>query len=181
MAQRVGKAYSMHVNTTDGNSTEYKFINEPVATFSDGSMTIKTMAGKGVAFVLDNVNNITFSALATAIDGTTTDGSKLSVSASDSEMEICGARPGDKVAVYDAAGKLCASASADGNGRAVIRSEHSCKFHQIHQITHYSRYEKIYNGSLCDCIGSYDARTELSGGSYHKRWRAQGFCNRRCI
>ena len=47
MAQRVGKAYSMHVNTTDGNSTEYKFINEPVATFSDGSMTIKTMAGKG--------------------------------------------------------------------------------------------------------------------------------------
>lgn len=120
MAQRVGKAYSMHVNTTDGNSTEYKFINEPVATFSDGSMTIKTMAGKGVAFVLDNVKNITFSALATTIDGTTTDGSKLSVSASDSEMEICGARPGDKVAVYDAAGKLCASASADGNGRAVI-------------------------------------------------------------
>ena len=68
MAQRVGKAYSMHVNTTDGNSTEYKFINEPVATFSDGSMTIKTMAGKGVAFVLDNVKNITFSALATATD-----------------------------------------------------------------------------------------------------------------
>ena len=50
MAQRVGKAYSMHVNTTDGNSTEYKFINEPVATFSDGSMTIKTMAGKGSPF-----------------------------------------------------------------------------------------------------------------------------------
>lgn len=119
-AQRMAKAYSMHVNTTDEKSVEYKFINEPVATFSDGKMTIKTIAGNGVEFVLDNVKNITFSALATAIDGTTTDGSKLSVSVSDSEMEICGARPGDKVAVYDAAGKLCASASADGNGRAVI-------------------------------------------------------------
>lgn len=123
MAQRVGKAYSMHVNTTDGNSTEYKFINEPVATFSDGSMTIKTMAGKGVAFVLDNVKNITFTGVASAIEGTTAGSGKISVFASGSEIVVCGMKPAAKIAAYDAAGRLCISASADANGRAVINTD----------------------------------------------------------
>ena len=122
-AQRMAKAYSMHVNTTDEKSVEYKFINEPVATFSEGKMTIKTIAGNGVEFVLDNVKNITFTGVASAIEGTTAGSGKISVFASGSEIVVSGMKPAAKIAVYDAAGRLCISASADANGRAVINTD----------------------------------------------------------
>ena len=121
MAQQATKAYTMHVNTADGNSVEYKFAKEPVATFKDGKMLIETISDQPVTYVLDNVTNITFGADLSSINATTNgDGSRLSITTTGDEIIVGGMQPAARLTVYDAGGTLCASANADANGRAVI-------------------------------------------------------------
>ncbi len=121
MAQHVDKAYTMHVNTADGKSVDFKFETEPTATFNEGEMTIEATSGTPVKFVMDNVTNITFSGEAvTGIETTTTSKSSMSVYAAADGIVINGMKANSKVAVYDASGSQIATAYSDANGHAVV-------------------------------------------------------------
>lgn len=121
MAQHVDKAYTMHVNTTEGQTIDFKFDEEPIATFNEGQMTIETMSGTPVKFVLDNVTNITFSSEpTTGIESTNTGKTSMSVYAADEGIVIDGIKANSKVSVYDASGSLISTVYSDANGHAVI-------------------------------------------------------------
>lgn len=121
MAQHVDKAYTMHVNTANGQTVDFKFDMEPVATFNEGQITIEDMSGTPVKFVLDNITNITFSGeKTTGIETTTSGKSSMSVYATAEGIVINGMKANSKVSVYDASGSLITTAYSDANGHAVV-------------------------------------------------------------
>ena len=78
MALPVEKIFTMHVNTADGKTVDYKFNMEPVVTFNEGEMTIASFAKDDLKLVIDNVTNITFTYTETsAIANTQVNGSNM--------------------------------------------------------------------------------------------------------
>ena len=120
MAQHVDMLYTMHVNTKGGQTVDYKFEAEPVITFSDSQMTIEAFAGSPVKYVMDDVENITFSGETNSIGTVAKDGMKVVVSTVNGDIHIAGMKPCSKVDVYDAAGSMVATAYSDADGQATV-------------------------------------------------------------
>lgn len=128
MALPANKAFTMHVNTADGKTVDYKFSMEPVVTFNEGEMTIASFAKEDLKLVIDNVTNITFTYQETsAIENTTANGSAMKISATANGISISGMKPNGKVAVFDASGKQVAAAYSDANGNASVDMGNSGK------------------------------------------------------
>ena len=124
MALPVEKIFTMHVNTADGKTVDYKFNMEPVVTFNEGEMTIASFAKDDLKLVIDNVTNITFTYTETsAIANTQVNGSNMKISA----ISITGMKPNGKVAVFDASGKQVAAAYSDANGNVSVDMGNSGK------------------------------------------------------
>lgn len=122
MAQHVDMLYTMHVNNKSGQTVDYKFKVEPTITFSDNQMTMETYVGSQVKYVLDDVENITFSGETNSIATAAQGGSKVAVYTVNGDIVISGMKSGSKADVYDAAGSRVATASADADGQATVRT-----------------------------------------------------------
>lgn len=120
MAQHVDMLYTMHVNNKSGQTVDYKFQVEPTITFTDNQMTVETYVGSQVKYVLDDIENITFSGETNSIAAVTQGGSKVAVYTVNGDIVISGMKPNCKVDVYDAAGSVVATASSDANGQATV-------------------------------------------------------------
>ncbi len=128
MALPTDKTFTMHVNTADGKTVDYKFSMEPVVTFNEGEMTIASFAKDDLKLVIDNVTNITFTYTETsAIANTLVNGSNMKISATAGGISITGMKPNGKVAVFDASGKQVAAAYSDANGNVSVDMGNSGK------------------------------------------------------
>lgn len=117
-AAQVIKPYIMRVNTTDGQAAEYAFKDLPRATFSDGTMTIKVLGSPAVEYAMDNVESITLVDDKSGVTAIAADSQKLRFAITDSEITIDGMKAGARADIYDANGRLVASATADADGHA---------------------------------------------------------------
>ena len=114
-------SYSLFVNTIDGQTVEYAFEYLPVATFEGDVMIITDdRSVDGMRFAMDNVVNMTFKSTDySAVDSVVED-SHIKVSVAGDLLTVSGLEPGSRLAVYDAAGKTVASATADQYGIAEL-------------------------------------------------------------
>lgn len=114
------KSYSLLVNTTDGNSYEYAFEYLPIATFEGDEMIISDdRSSKGARYAMENVANMTFKAEDSGVNEIS-EKNLVKISTVNDILTISGVDAGTKLAVYDAAGKLVASATADRDGIASV-------------------------------------------------------------
>ncbi len=108
--------YSLLVNTADGNSIEYQFEYLPVATFEGNEMIITDDRNvKGVRYAIENVVNMTIKSGTSGVEGVA-DANHVKIAVANDILSVSGLEAEVQVMVYDAAGKLVASALADQNG-----------------------------------------------------------------
>ena len=109
-------SYSLLVNTTDGNTLEYDFEYLPIATF-EGDMMIITddRSPEGTRFAIDNIVNMTIKTTDTGV-ASIEGNNHIKVSAINGILAVTGLEAYSKLAIYDAAGKAVASATADQEG-----------------------------------------------------------------
>lgn len=120
MAQ-ASKSYSLLVNTTDGNTVEYAFEYLPIATFEGDEMIITDDRNvEGVRYAMDNVINMTIKSVETGIDQVE-ESNGIKVSTSDGILRVSGVDADSRLMIYDTAGNLVASATADADGCVCVR------------------------------------------------------------
>ena len=115
-------SYFLLVNTSDGNTVEYDFEYLPVATFEGDVMIITDDRSiDGMRFAMDNVVNMTFKAVSdpSAVD-CVDDAGRIKVSVAGDLLKVSGLEAGARLVVYDAAGKIEASANADQHGASEL-------------------------------------------------------------
>ena len=110
--------YVLYLNTTDGQTVEFKLATEPVATFEEGSIVLTVASGDAVAFELDKVTNLTFAADPDGVKSIAADKKKLSVTITDEQILIDGLDAVAPVAVYDTNGRKIVADKADSAGHA---------------------------------------------------------------
>lgn len=134
-------SYALLVNTTGGNSIEYDFEYLPIVTFEGDEMIISDDRGAGSArYAMEDVVNMTIKSATSGVDEVAEAG-RIKVRTEGSVMSVHGLEGAAKVNVFDASGKLVASAVADPSGVAsfdisalgtgiyvVSMPEHSFKF-----------------------------------------------------
>ena len=114
--------YSLFVNTVEGQTVEYAFEYLPIATFEGDEMIITDDRNvKGTRFAMDNVVNMTIKADSdpSAVDKVVDPG-HIKVSLTDDVLTVSGLEADSRLAVYDAAGKAVAYATADQYGIAEL-------------------------------------------------------------
>lgn len=109
-------SYSLLVNTADGNTVEYEFEYLPVATFEGDVMIITDDRSlEGTRFAMDNVINMTIKSATSAVESVA-GAAHLKISTANDVLSVSGLEAETQVMVYDAAGKLVASANAGQDG-----------------------------------------------------------------
>ncbi len=110
------QSYSLLVNTADGNSYEYAFEYLPVATFEGDEMIISDdRSSKSARYAMENVVNMTFKSEESGVNEIS-EKNPIKIYTTNDILTVSGVDAGAKLAIYDAAGKLVASAAADSDG-----------------------------------------------------------------
>ena len=119
-AEQVFMPYILQVNTADGNAVQYKFADQPAATFADGTMTLKVETGAAVEFAMDDVTSMTLVADEAGVDNVTGDNAALAIAVTSQAITIDGMAAMSPVAVYDMNGRKVAAATSDAEGHATV-------------------------------------------------------------
>ena len=120
LAKADSASYSLLVNTIDGNTVEYAFEYLPVATFEGNEMIISDdRSSSTTRCVMDDVVNMTFQSKGMGVENI--EGAALfKVSLVNDMLNVAGLSEGESVVIYDATGKMAASATADSDGSVSI-------------------------------------------------------------
>lgn len=109
-------SYSLLVNTLDGNTVEYAFEYLPVTTFEGDEMIITDdRSAESMRYAMDNVLNMTIKSVDTGVE-MVADRNHIRISTLNGLLTVAGVEAGSGMTVYDAAGNIVASATADMNG-----------------------------------------------------------------
>ena len=113
-------SYSLLVNTTDGLTVEYDFEYLPIATFEGDVMIITDDRNvKGTRFEMDNVLNMTFKAAVSGVEELS-EANHIKVSVANGQLSVSGLEAESQLVVFDASGKVVASAIAAPDGFASV-------------------------------------------------------------
>ena len=117
-AQAAEYTYSVFVNQKNGESVEYKFANDPVASFDGENLVMNVPNEEGtenlhIAYPIADIVNLTFERGESAVKGVKAD---MTVSVSRDMVRLSGLKAGTRVAIYDLAGRSVAEGNADASG-----------------------------------------------------------------
>lgn len=121
MAAELEYSHSVVVNLKEGNSVSYKFEDIPVATIEGDNLKIEVSAThQSVLYPFADVVNLTFDKKpASGVSEVESQG-KVYFGITADALEAGGLEPGTTVNIYDTAGALRMSGTADGTGTALI-------------------------------------------------------------
>ena len=119
-AEQVFMPYILQVNTADDNAVQYKFADQPTATFADGTMTLTVESGAAVEFAMDDVKSMSLVADEAGVDNVTGDNTALAIAVTSQAITIDGMAAMSPVAVYDLNGRKVAAATSDAEGHATV-------------------------------------------------------------
>lgn len=111
--------YFLCVNTNDGNTVKYEFLDTPVASFSGENMTITLATEEQIVFPMADVASITLLPDYSGVSEVSRPADIL-VSISRDMINISGLEAGTAVNVYDMRGAAVLAARADNDGNAAL-------------------------------------------------------------
>ncbi len=110
--------YLLYVHTADGQTVNFQFSDEPIATIENGELHIQLASLQEVAYNLENVVKLTLDADPASVG--TVEGKSLSFYVTADKVLIDGLDAAAAVAVYDVKGRSLVSGTADTVGHAEI-------------------------------------------------------------
>lgn len=111
---------TMAITAKNGDVVELQFVDEPIATFTDEDVTFTDNNDHSIVYPMADVEKITFeSTTRSAVEEIADDAAaRLRVSVTKTAVTVDGLEPGTLLSVYNLAGQLAASATADAAGHA---------------------------------------------------------------
>lgn len=116
---------TMAITAKNGDVVELQFIDEPIATFTDENVTFTDINEHTLVYPMADVEKITFKSTAhSAIEEIADDAAaRFSIFVTKTAVTVDGMEAGSALNVYNLAGQLVASATADAAGHAEASTE----------------------------------------------------------
>lgn len=114
----------LQVNLNDGNTVQYKFSQQPTATFSGADMILALNDAPSVTYPMSEISSLTMIDDPTGVNEINGENGKLLISVTSEAVTVEGLAPGASLQLFDMSGRLVASAkaSADGVASAALSS-----------------------------------------------------------